>query len=216
LWIGLLFFPFLIALIVSGFRFYPFSQRMLLYALPAVIIILAEGLQYLRRRTIPLSPAIGLILMALVFLKPAADTARYLLTGPPYRTHHMEEIKPVLSFIQMNRRPDDTIYLYYSSAPAFHYYSAQFGLDDMPTVFSGYYREDWTRYVSRIGELDGSKRIWFLFSHVWHVRRQGQGEEDYIVTYLDKVGKKLAQFKSRGASVYLYNLNNGTQPNKPK
>jgi hypothetical protein len=47
--------------------------------------------------------------------------------------------------------------------------------------------------------------VWLLFSHV-HTQKD-VNEEKFFLTYLDRIGTKLDVFKSVGASVYLYNLN---------
>jgi hypothetical protein len=65
-------------------------------------------------------------------------------------------------------------------------------------------RDNWGNYAKDIDKLRGHKRVWLLFSHIY---TGGSVDEEQLFLYLlEGTGKRLDYFKSAGAAVYLYNL----------
>jgi hypothetical protein len=56
--------------------------------------------------------------------------------------------------------------------------------------------------------------VWLFFSHVNDAN--GLNEEQYLVTQLDQVGRRLDVERRRGASVYLYDLSPSAAANVAK
>jgi hypothetical protein len=59
--------------------------------------------------------------------------------------------------------------------------------------------ENWKDYEEDIDQLRGKRRVWLLFSHL-------HDQEKFLLYLLDSRGTRLDDFKSAGAEVYLYDL----------
>jgi hypothetical protein len=168
--------------------------------------MLSEGVYFVRIKTRHRTAFIWIIAAAFLLIRPAINTADILLSGPPYRIHHSEEIKPVLRFINEQRDKNDIMYIHSASKFAFQYYASRIGLDDMNFVMGKVLYNNWPLYIHDVDELRGNKRVWFLFSHI--LKKKNETEESFILNHLDNIGKRLMGFKQRGASAFLYDLSN--------
>jgi uncharacterized membrane protein len=191
--------PIIIVLIVSGFHKYPFSGRLLLFFVPVLILFIAEGMEKIRDKTTHSISFVGLIVISLLFLHPLV-IASYHLVKPV----KIEEIKPVIRYIDKNKKSGDVIYLYYASEPAYKYYTKTLNIPTKEPIVGISSRNDWGKYNADLDKLQGKGRVWIVFSHVctW----QGVDEEKYFLYYLDGKGKKIESFVGEGASAYLYFL----------
>ena len=79
--LGMLLLPGLLAMLASGLRVYPFHGRMLLFFAPALLMLVAEGTAWARRR---LGRAAWAIVLAALLLLPTLD-ALYRLVEPRER-----------------------------------------------------------------------------------------------------------------------------------
>jgi hypothetical protein len=62
----------------------------------------------------------------------------------------------------------------------------------------------WENYQQDLEQLKGHKRVWLLFAHNEPVK--DIDEEKVFLLFLDKRGTRLDCFRSEGAVLYLYNL----------
>lgn len=196
--LAILILPVFLTLVASAVHRYPFEGRLILFLTPMFVIIIAEGLDFLRkgiaRYHFPSS-----ILVVVFFLAYPIGLACYRLVIP----RAPEELRPVLRYVAECKRPTDSIYLYYASVHAYRYYATRFGFD--PDIQPGIEaRNDWTRYYYDIERYIGNDRVWFLFSHV--ASTYGVDEEQLFVSYLNRIGKQLDYFPAPGAAAYLYDL----------
>jgi 4-amino-4-deoxy-L-arabinose transferase-like glycosyltransferase len=187
--------PALLTLLASGFQKYPFKGRLLLFIVPSLLLLIAEGAGQIRDRTRHNSTVIGTVLMGLLFLHPLYFASHRLV-----RPRTKEEIKPVISYVREHKQDEDVLYLYYASQYAFKYYSGRYGFNDSDYIV-GVGSDNWRDYISDLDKLCGNKRLWLLFSHT-----SKQEKERFFLAYLDSVGTRLDSFKSAGAAVYLYDL----------
>lgn len=187
--------PIFFTLLASGFHKYPFSGRLLLFIVPIVIILIAEGIEHIRVETYNYSTIIVIIIISLLVFDPLIDSSYHLLK--PYTK---EEIKSVLSYIKENKKSGDLIYVYYASRVAFRYYSESYGFKDNDYIVGISSRLNPEKYIIDLDKILGNKRVWILFSHVF------QDEENLFLNYLNSKGKIIDSFKVPGASVYLYDL----------
>jgi hypothetical protein len=191
--------PILLALGVSGLHLYPFCCRLILFAAPALLLLMAQGsvsiLSITRTR-----PLIGGTLIVLMFLHPVM-WAGYHVIEPRYE----EEIKPELRYLQENRQPGDVIYVYYGAKPAFTYYSRRFGWD-LPEccIIGARSRDDWDGYDRDLRRLRGHRRVWIIFAHIYNWK--SVDERVLFLHYLDNIGTQLDGFETFGAAIYLYDL----------
>src|SRR5262245_59108525 len=103
--------PMLVALGAALARQYPFSDRLILFLTPSMILaigaLIAAGHRLVGRYSMPAAAviAVGLTVPALYPV---------IRTPPPYRIEHVKE---VLAHLQENRESTDAIYVYYGAAP---------------------------------------------------------------------------------------------------
>ncbi len=194
--------PLLMALLASGFHKYPFGSRMLLFAIPGLLIAIAEGLEGVRLalwRIRPLAMGVWLALALVLVWGPAAAAVDDFV-----QPSMGEHIKPAMTYLQVHRQPGDTIYVYYGAYHAYKYYAPIYGLDDSGAILGISSRADPQQYIQDIHALAGKGRVWLLFSHV-HTGSAGN-EETFLLEHLDKAGTREEQMELPGASLYLYLL----------
>jgi hypothetical protein len=197
---GLLLAPLLLTLIAAGLRLYPFAGRLLLFTVPTLLLLIAEGIGRMWQVCAPapgarkLAPLLLLVLLCYQPVMTALD--RFL--APPAR----EEIKPVLAYVAEHRRAGDGLYLYYGAGYAFEYYRERFGFPPGSYVVGVDPGDDWGGFAADLDRLRGQRRLWIIFSHV--TRRSDDGK--FILYYLDGMGKRVDAFQAEGAEAFLYEL----------
>lgn len=222
-------FPLLLTLLASALYKYPFAERLLLFLLPMMYLLIAEALAQLKLQLPALSHSQWIEIPTKVLLITALISGT-VLNLPLLRT--TEEIKPLLSQLQQQRTPQDTLYIYHWAEPAFRFYAKQYGLDysqcaliNKPVIAEytkeiDYFRtvhkvplktaaethcilgvsENYDGSATDVEQLRGKGRVWILFSHA------NQLEIDLFLNALNKMGKKQAEWMQPGASLHLYEL----------
>ena len=216
-----------LALLAAMARVYPFEGRLVLFLVPALYLLVAEGAEEVRLRTRPGLLVAG-ALVTLLLLHPLGASLDGLI-----HPRYFEQIEPVLEQVSALRRPGDVVYLYYGSQYAVRYYleTRRLALADVPgsellapaaaatsagwnspalvsrppSFFVGSSsRETWLNYGRQLDVLAGLPRVWIIFSHVniW----QGVDERRLFLEHLDAEGTRLAAFEQPGASAFLYDL----------
>lgn len=203
-WFFILLAPTAITLTASGFHMYPFAGRLLLFIVPSLLVLIAEGVEYIWCKTKSASPLIVSILVGLLFSHPVLYAICRTME-PSYKAiAPFEDIKAVMCYLKEHKKDDDIIYLYYGSKHPFAYYAKRYGFNEDECVIGIYSKDDWEIFIQDLNKLCGKKRVWVLFSHVW--TSNGVDEEKLFVYHLDHIGKRLDYFKAKGASIYLYEL----------
>ena len=64
--------------------------------------------------------------------------------------------------------------------------------------------DNWNDCVNDLKRLRSDKRVWMLFSHVYHYR--GVNEEKLFLHYLDGMGVQHDSYKNDGVAAYLYEM----------
>ncbi len=210
--------PIVIALFLSFFQQYVFSERLLLFILPVLYLILAEGIANIGTVVAQILIVLSLILFPVY--------QNFII-----KDHHViEEIKPVLETVQRHRLNTDKVYIYYWAEPAFRYYASHYGFNFenchiiTPLSKPKYIKEvDFSRMqrdlkpvalndtqcilgnsevfhqsLKDLEQLKGQGRIWFIFSHL------GEHERPLFLNYLDSIGTRLDENLQPGSSAYLY------------
>jgi hypothetical protein len=191
--------PTFLALLASGFHLYPFKGRLLLFIVPAFLLFIGEGSEYIGEKTINNSPVIGITIICLLFLNyPIIENYQFI------NPFHNEEIKPVIKYVTEHSQINDELYIYYYAIPAYNYYLKRSFTNKTDYIAGRSGKDNWQTYIEDINKLRGKKRVWILFSHV--ITWNGLDEEKYFLNYLNTVGTKLEEFKSQGASVYAYDF----------
>lgn len=193
--------PVFVCLVVSGLGLYSLIPRMLVWAIPLVVLLQILGWQqwwtagkrwYWR------------ILCALLIVPTAGLQRGWQYLAKPF---HIEEIRPVLDAVAPNFQPGDLLYVSHEALPAVAYYRechpnlAQYQFDDR--VFYGNW--DIQPTLENISRAEGKhRRIWFVYSHVIsdHTRQQIQADLALIGQYASQ--KNVVEMV--GARGYLYEL----------
>jgi hypothetical protein len=217
--------PILWTLVASALRKYPFADRLLLFLMPIMFLIVAEaiGCSYSLLNRFTGLPRVGLT-VALAILVKVAITPAYQATI--LKPHLREEIKPIMSYLSDHRQVNDVVYVYYGATPAFRYYSPFYKLEKVSIVWGTKHRPGADRYNSpynrhpkvvtvwenknaemylrELNKLRGNGRVWIVIS-------DGADEEAFFLDYLDQIGRRLDQFGAQDSWLGLYDLKRDPQ-----
>jgi hypothetical protein len=185
--------PLFTHLILSSFKLYPFSQRLLLYNIPLLIIIITYGYKYFIEKNNKLliytkSISFFLLLFCLINL---------ILSKYPFEK---EEIKKSINYIEKNISIEDKVYVYYGAIHSYNYYSkigeAKF---TRQVIIGKSHRKNKNNYTKEINKLKG--KVWILFSHNY------ENEKELILEFIkSKGGIKIKQFETIDSSAFLFDL----------
>jgi hypothetical protein len=175
-----------------------------LFLVPSLVVLVAEGAEWIRRCAGGFHPALGGTLMALLFISPLW---RLIESPPPYFT---EDYKSVLSYVQANRRSGDAVYVYAYAYEALERYGEKYGLKPGEYAVGGCWRDDLRAYLHDVDRYRGLPRLWLITSGVPEFYEAGQT----IRRYLGAIGtlKESRSVPSRTpfapVSADLYDLSN--------
>ena len=191
--------PIALALAASALGKYPFSGRLILFAAPLLIMLIAAGIDALWGRSGRVRRLLSLAIIIGLLVGPIQGTVRSTI-APGGR----EELRDVLRAIAQDLKPGDVIYVYYAARYAFLYYRDEFIPPDVMVVFGKRRRHDPAAYEDEIRRLSGIDNCIFLFSH--NHENGTINEEMFFLSALDQVGERLAEVRHQGASAYVYRL----------
>lgn len=189
------------SLAAAALRMYPLGGRLSLFMIPLMLALTGICLSALEERLrifLPGGSVLALLVGVALVYAPAGESFQNFV-APKY----FEHIRPAMSNLAQNWRPGDLLFVSNGAAPAFDFYAERYGLGDV--TYSTSQPADYLNpeaLAQRLEALDGSPRAWILFSHVYE---QGDfNEKEFLLTALDERGKKKREFRTPGASVYLY------------
>ena len=186
-------------LLASFLGKYPFSNRLILFIIPLLLIPIAEGAEQLfallsTTRFRLAAP----VLIGLLLFQPLLTASNYL-----FEPRLQEDIRPVIKHIDDNWREGDIIYVYYGAYGQFKYYQAVFEFQENSYIKGIESRQEWVNYLPDLNALQRHKRVWLLFSHVHS--GNGVNEEELFTEWLNRIGGTQKDwFPRTGASAYLY------------
>jgi hypothetical protein len=184
--------PIFFTFIASILKFYPIYNRLMVFTLPILYLIISKGFEYFSckfRKDI----IIIIFLTLLILFQPLIYSSRSLII-PRYS----QETRPAINYYLNHKSKNDKIYVYYNTEPAFLYYTRNIKINYIKGKGTW---DDPEAYFNEIKTFNIKGRIWFIFSHV-----RGN-EKDIFVKKLNEIGKKLDELETPGASLYLYNIN---------
>jgi hypothetical protein len=207
--IGLLvIFPFVVTVIASALQRYPLKNRFILFLVPFALLLMAEGF-----RGIYWLVSKWKANFAGVFSAALALAVVWLIAPITYEkvvSKVQDDIRPVFAYVAGNKQPDDIIYVFHATDPAFHYYAPFYGLDTS-TVIVGVFgpgkRITLKNYHEDIVKLVGNGRVWFIFSEILDCAGcVGEGTQADYLEEINRFGIMLDSFDGSGGNAYLYNL----------
>lgn len=189
--------PILFALIASGLRVYPFSERLLLFAVPFATISIAQGIT----RFGGLAPTSQHRLsgaLALLLLVPQVIYSSAVF----FRPYSFEAAKPAIAYVSKRWHPGDIVYVYHAAGPTFRYYSRRYGFDKDDYVLGQANRKNVVGLKEELDMASGKERLWLLFGHT----DRSNGVDDDSLFRAQITGRKALtdSFKLKDAAVYLY------------
>ncbi len=209
--VGLLIMPIVWVLLASALRKYPFSDRLIVFIVPLLILVIAEGAVAIKKTLDQNNRLLGGLFLVLLLIVPVM-AALYHAVKPMLR----EELRPVVGYLKAHIQLGDTLYIYDGALRGFRYYSSLYHFT--PAFVKGVRSRGGNaqEYLKDFQQLEGKPRVWLLFSHVHNA--DNFDERQFIVNYLETVGKRLDGYEVEGnrmygskgqaaeASVYLYDL----------
>jgi hypothetical protein len=178
--------------------------RLLLFALPALLLLATRGLVALARVTGCAAPVVALVVLLAIADLGSLSTS---LAQP-------EETRPLVRAILLpDLRPGDAIYVYYGAVYAFQYYAPaflrpwapvdqpqRFVRDRVTVYFGGMHRGNLAAYGVELRALRPSARtgrLWLLFSHIY------RGEWPHTIAGMAGCGRPIASYATPGAALVL-------------
>lgn len=187
--------PIFFALIASAFNKYPFEDRVMIYSLPAFIILIVSGIYFVVFYVKKFKPIVAVLLLVLI-MGPMLLKAMIFVVKP-----QREEIKDVLSFMDKNIKNGDKIYVAYYAGRAFTFYKERFGLSSFEIIPGNWNNTD-NQYINEIKKLNNQGRVWYVFTY-WEKNRN----EDLLMTkYLTENYQIIKEIYSTEATGLLVNM----------
>jgi hypothetical protein len=202
--------PVLMTAFASAAQRYPLKGRFMLFLIPFLLFFISEGLAALYRfasrwnRNLALAasllPALWLVFIPFQITYAESQTAMQVIG-----------VRPAVEYVASHRTPGDIIYVYHGADPAFHYYAPLFGMDmkDKNIIFGESLvlkKRAFDSFLDDVRELQGSERVWFIFSDIVDCGGCTGDMQTFYVNLLDGVGNRLDQFNGIGANAYLYDM----------
>jgi hypothetical protein len=113
-----------------------------------------------------------------------------------------EHIRPTMETLRDFRKDGDLIYVYYWAEHAVRFYAPKYGFAMSDFILGADHHDQPEAYCAELDALGGHARVWFLFSHIYE--NGDFNERDFILEYLDSIGKLSRTYRAPGTSVYLY------------
>jgi uncharacterized membrane protein len=179
---------------------YPLGGRLLLFAAPIILLVVAEGVAEVCSRC-PQGKLVLVVVACLVLFLPLLNAIRGGIRS--VSGIQRDDIRPVIEDVNAHALPSDSGYVYFQAQPQMRYYSDVLGIRVKWKLGSDC-AEDAACYARDVDALAGAGRTWVILSHV--LIRDKTDDRAILVEELDKRGRRLEEFSSHSAHAYLYDL----------
>ena len=155
---------FVVALAASALHLYPLRFRLLLFLLPMVYLLLAEGIRRIFQLTSRFGASPAWLLSAAVcvgLLWPSLVDAKRTLVQPV----RLYEMRGLVQHVQENWNDGDGI-LVSGGGETFAYYSESLGLKPGAIIIDTNHRIiRYQSYLDYLDRLSANGRVWVIFAH---------------------------------------------------
>lgn len=230
--LSLLLLPIIVTALASGLHKYPFKGQLLLFIIPSILLVVAEGTANIIEATRPKLQFLGVLFTVLLFFYPVYYAVLNLNNPDKYPAFEYqrvrEDIKPVLDYVEQNYQAGDVVYVYYAAQYAVKYYLDRYDFIDTSTepriaptppdwfepalpsyppqlIVGRYSRDDWQIFLGELQQLQGNSRVWLIFAHAVD-RRSPLDEEDAFLELANSMGTQLDRYLGVEAAAYLYDF----------
>ena len=183
--------PVMLVLTAAVVHLLPFRQRLMLFLLPLLLLLVGEFVGALSLRVVPWGPAVAWVMGIALFGLAAWQTISRV---PEYR----DELRPVLEAMPRFARPGDSVYVYNGAIRAFQYYQGRRPLPFQNVFLGCCSRDQWRLEAESLMRLGGRGRVWLILSQ-WY-----EGEASFLLLAADRFGHREAAIRAPGAAAYLY------------
>jgi hypothetical protein len=145
--------PMILPLFASAIRAYPYHGRHVLFALPALLVLTARGIEELAKALPTAGPRLASIVGAVIF-----GSAVFMLVNKLSERLLFEDMRPLLA--SLDGDVDDTIYVYHGAKKGFDYYGPKYKAEQRGRIVFG------THDPNEVRRLDGAGRVWVVVVRV--------------------------------------------------
>lgn len=172
--LALLGLPVALALLASAIHAYPFSERLILFLMPILLMLLVNGARCIAGLLIPRYPRAIWIIPAALLGHSLILAATWLPRG---QTISMEHTRPIIAALAQSHQPGQAIVVPYWSTYAWWYYAPRFGLErDSAQWLERDDRDELGPLNDALARLDASG-IWVVVTH--YASRSQDTPEEY-------------------------------------
>lgn len=191
--------PFAVHVAAAAAGRYPFEGRLVLYALPLLLLLEAEGAALVAREVARRGGPWPIAALPLAGL--ALSGASVLARRPP--VYSMEEMRPLLASLAPRVAPGDALYVTYGAGQAMAFYGPRYGFHPGTYVLGGCHRDEPRGYLRELDAFRGRSRVWIVVTHSLPVL----GETAVFTGYLSAIGVRRERIPAGpGTFAALYDL----------
>ena len=192
--------PIIFAFICSALGLYSTMGRLMIFAIPGLLIPVVMGAKYLAG-LMPVSlrwkKIFSLLILFLLLLQPVLDFVHHVV-----KPKQVSEVRETMSYIAENIKENEPIYIYPYGLAQYRYYEKKIGLDAYRNTVGVSPYEDW-KSDTRLHTKKG--RSWFIFTH--HKRSEGVYDADMYRSFFTERGSIEKELKVAGSHCFLVDFN---------
>ncbi len=191
--------PIAFTALASALHKYPFGGRLLLFAAPPLVFLIAAGTEQVLSRTWGHFRLLGVAFATLLFVAPVAGSAGRLLMRL-----QDEPVKHLVADLRQLYRDGDVILVSCMGLPGYQYYAPQQGLPTVLPEVSGPHRTGVPNFLRCVEPLLGRRRVWVMLAERADVN-------EILHERLEQLGTCRATFPGpNGGTLMLYDLGRTT------
>lgn len=180
---------------------YPFRGRLVLWLLPAVLLAVAAGADWIGRMASVFHPILGGALLIAAIVPPV----RALVEAPP--PYDIEHHRTLLQYLQLHRQPGDLVYVFPLQRIGTMFYGPRYGLLPNEWTTGICDRFDTRAYIKDVDRYRGAPRLWILSASTRPFRVARASVQSYLSTIgVRRDSLSFPSLTMSSASIELYDL----------
>jgi hypothetical protein len=192
--------PLGVAFTASAMHRYPVGERVSLFLLPAILLLLAEGVDRVRSAVALGWRPLGSAIVALAAITSVHTLYAHLPSYPD------KDIRDVFAYVQARRQPEDAVYTFYNAGHAIAYYGPQYDLLPQDVVIGACPGSNTRRLLNELDSFRGKPRLWVIISHAVGPFREREAMLGYLTTMGTQRDSLVIGRSRLSSSAYLYDL----------
>jgi len=197
--------PFAVAVVAAVAHQYPLRGRLMFYLMPALLVTIAAGAEWIRDRLASVHPVLGASAMTALLVPAALGLVR---DHPPYEIEHH---RTVLAYLQKNRKPGDRVHVFPLSRMGVLFYGARYDLKLSDWTTAACDRNETRPYLRDVDQYRGANRVWLLTSGSRPYRSARAAVRDYLGKIGTKRDSLVLESLTGTVSLEMYDLSDSTR-----